>query len=62
MKIARIGGGDKASYPIEELGSEINIIDQIYKGKHSYNKVLEKSNDLLNLIEKTRWNNLRSVK
>ena len=22
MKIARIGGGDKASYPIEELGSE----------------------------------------
>ena len=24
--------------------------------------VLEKSSDLLNLIEKTRWNNLRSVK
>ena len=50
MKIARIGGGDKASYPIEELGSEINIIDQIYKGNHSYNKVLEKSNKPLFII------------
>ena len=30
------------------------------KDKHGY--VLEKSNDLLNLIEKTKWINLRPVK
>ena len=50
LKIARIGGGDKASYPIEELGNNVNIIEQIYKSKHSYNKILEKSNKPLFLI------------
>ena len=30
------------------------------KDKHGY--VLEKSNDLLNLIEKVRWSNLKAVK
>ena len=30
--------------------------------KDKHGNVLEKSNDLLNLIEKTRWNNLRAVK
>ena len=50
LKIARIGGGDKASYPIEELGNNVNIIEQIYKSKHSYNKILDKSNKPLFLI------------
>jgi hypothetical protein len=30
--------------------------------KDKHGNILEKSNDLLNLIEKTRWNNLRAVK
>ena len=30
--------------------------------KDKHGNILEKSNDLLNLIEKTRWNNLRTVK
>ena len=30
--------------------------------KDKHGNVLEKSNDLFSLIEKTRWNNLRSVK
>ena len=30
--------------------------------KDKHGNVLEKSSDLLNLIEKTRWNNLRAVK
>ena len=50
IKISRIGGGDKTSYEINDLGSDIQIIDQIYKGKHSYNKILEKSNKTLILI------------
>jgi NADH-quinone oxidoreductase subunit G len=50
LKIARIGGGDNASYPIEELGNNVNVIEHIYKNKHSYNKILEKSNKPLFLI------------
>ena len=38
------------SYEINDLGSDIKIIDQIYKGKHNYNKILEKSNKTLILI------------
>ena len=30
--------------------------------KDKHGNVLEKSSDLLNLIEKTKWNNLRAVK
>ena len=30
--------------------------------KDKHGNILEKSNDLLNLIEKTRWNNLKAVK
>ena len=30
--------------------------------KDKHGSILEKSSDLLNLIEKTRWNNLRAVK
>ena len=30
--------------------------------KDKHGSVLEKSSDLLNLIEKTKWNNLRAVK
>ena len=30
--------------------------------KDKHGNILEKSSDLLNLIEKTRWNNLRAVK
>ncbi len=50
LKIARIGGGDNASYPIEELGNNVNVIEQIYKNKHSYNNILDKSNNPLFLI------------
>ncbi len=50
LKIARIGGGDNASYPIEELGNNVNVIDHIYKNKHSYNNILDKSNKPLFLI------------
>ena len=50
IKISRIGGGDKTSYEINDLGSDIKILDQIYKGKHNYNKILEKSNKTLILI------------
>jgi len=50
IEISRIGGGDKASYHINELGNEIEIIEKIYKGKHSYNKTLKKHNKTLFLI------------
>ena len=50
INIARIGGGDKESYKIDELGDDIQIIDDIYKGKHNYNKILEKSNKTLFLL------------
>ena len=50
LKISRIGGGDPSSYPIEELGNDIDIIDQIYKGKHSYNKILDSSSKPLFII------------
>ena len=50
INIGRIGGGDKASYNINELGDDVKIIEQIFKGKHNYNKILEKSNKTLFLI------------
>ena len=52
---------EKPIYKILKNLKPINYNEKYYiKDKHG--KVLEKSNDLLNLIEKTRWNNLRSVK
>ena len=36
--------------------------DEKFYIKDKHGNVLEKSNDLLNLIEKTRWSNLRAVK
>ena len=36
--------------------------DEKFCIKDKHGRVLEKSSDLLNLIEKTRWNNLRAVK
>jgi NADH-quinone oxidoreductase subunit G len=56
LKIARIGGGDKTSYNIEELGDDVKIIDQIFKNKHKYNNVLEKSNKSLFLIGESLLN------
>ena len=50
--ISRIGGGDKSSYPIMELGDEISILDDIFKGKHNFNKLLYKSNKPLFLLGK----------
>jgi NADH-quinone oxidoreductase subunit G len=50
LKVARIGGGDSSSYPIDELGDGVNIIEEIYKGKHRYNKILDKSRKPLFLI------------
>ena len=50
IPIARIGGGNKTSYNIVELGNETNILDNILKGKHSYNKILSKSNKPLFLL------------
>ena len=36
--------------------------DEKFYIKDKHGNILEKSNDLLNLIEKTKWNNLRTVK
>jgi hypothetical protein len=36
--------------------------DEKFYIKDKHGSILEKSNDLLNLIEKTKWNNLRTVK
>ena len=36
--------------------------DEKFYIKDKHGSILEKSNDLLNLIEKTKWNNLRAVK
>ena len=37
-------------------------LDEKFYIKDKHGNVLEKSNDLSNLIEKTRWNNLKAVK
>ena len=36
--------------------------DERFCIKDKHGNILEKSSDLLNLIEKTKWNNLRAVK
>ena len=52
---------EKPIYKILKSLKPKNHNEKFYiKDKHG--NVLEKSNDLLNLIEKTRWNNLRAVK
>ena len=52
---------EKPIYKILKNLKPKNQNERFYiKDKHGY--VLEKSNDLLNLIEKTKWINLRPVK
>ena len=52
---------EKPIYKILKNLKPKNRDEKFYiKDKHGY--VLEKSNDLLNLIEKTKWINLRAVK
>ncbi|MDB9761026.1 DUF2794 domain-containing protein [Pelagibacteraceae bacterium] len=52
---------EKPIYKILKNLKPKNYNDKFYiKDKHG--NILEKSNDLLNLIEKTRWNNLKVVK
>ena len=52
---------EKPIYKILKNLKPKNYNERFYiKDRHG--NVLEKSSDLLNLIEKTRWNNLRSVK
>jgi len=52
---------EKPIYKILKNLKPKNYNEKFYiKDKHG--NMLEKSNDLLNLIEKTRWNNLRAVK
>ena len=52
---------EKPIYRILKNLKPKNYNEKFYiKDKHG--NVLEKSNDLLNLIEKTKWNNLRAVK
>ena len=52
---------EKPIYKILKNLKPKNYDEKFYiKDKHG--NVLEKSSDLLNLIEKTRWNNLRAVK
>ncbi|MBF87424.1 MAG: NADH-quinone oxidoreductase subunit G [Pelagibacterales bacterium] len=48
--IARIGGGAKSTYPINEIGNDPSIIDSIYRGDHSFNKKLIKSSKPLFII------------
>jgi hypothetical protein len=52
---------EKPIYKILKNLKPKNYDEKFYiKDKHG--NVLEKSSDLLNLIEKTRWNNLRAIK
>jgi hypothetical protein len=52
---------EKPIYKILKNLKPKNYNEKFYiKDKHG--NVLEKSNDLLSLIEKTRWNNLKAVK
>ena len=52
---------EKPIYKILKNLKPKNYNEKFYiKDKHG--NILEKSDDLLNLIEKTRWNNLRSIK
>ena len=52
---------EKPIYKILKNLKPKNCDEKFYiKDKHG--NILEKSNDLLNLIEKTKWNNLRAVK
>ena len=52
---------DKPIYRIQKSLRPKNYNEKFYiKDKHG--NILEKSNNLLNLIEKTKWNNLRAVK
>ena len=52
---------EKPIYKILKNLKPKNYNEKFYiKDKHGI--ILEKSNNLLNLIEKTRWNNLRAVK
>ena len=52
---------EKPIYKILKNLKPKNCEERFYiKDKHG--NILEKSNDLLNLIEKTRWNNLKAVK
>ena len=52
---------EKPIYKILKNLKPKNCDEKFYiKDKHG--NILEKSSDLLNLIEKTRWNNLRAVK
>ena len=52
---------EKPIYKILKNLKPKNCEERFYiKDKHG--NILEKSNDLLNLIEKTRWNNLKVVK
>ena len=52
---------EKPIYKILKNLKPKNYDEKFYiKDKHG--NVLEKSNDLLNLIKKTKWNNLRAVK
>ena len=52
---------EKPIYKILKNLKPKNYNERFYiKDRHG--NILEKSSDLLNLIEKTRWNNLRSVK
>ena len=39
-----------------------NNYNEKFTIKDKHGNILEKSSDLLNLIEKTRWNNLRAIK
>ena len=52
---------EKPIYRILKSLKPKNYNEKFYiKDRHG--NILEKSNSLLNLIEKTRWNNLRAVK
>ena len=66
-------GSKEISFDIYQRASEKPIykilknlkpksLDEKFYIKDKHGNVLEKSNDLSNLIEKTRWNNLRTIK
>lgn len=50
MKVARLGEADNQTYPIEELGNELKILQDILSGKHKISKDLKNSKNPMIII------------
>lgn len=50
MKVARIGEADDQTYKIEELGTDLSILESILSGKHSLCKNLEQAKNPIIIV------------